>query len=458
MVLDYVPFDTLHLNSIFKKLGYNYEKIFNFIDYRFCTYIFTKGKNKGLMCCRKTKSPILDNCCKQHLKFNNNPINNLQIIKNNNYIKKEIIYYCGKDSTRKGKCKRRVKNKGDSCNYHCNYNIKKESAVNFKKNNILKLNPLLKFKKCVKMIILIKSLYTTRKIKKQNTFISDDEINILRDINCNYIMRYLGYSTFKEGTMNRYKDNRINLVINNCNQFIENKSKISGGGAIDLLIKIFNYNFKDSINFLNTIYYNKKNILFSSFPCSNKNKLKINDERNKKYKPIPVYNLNNIENVKKYLIIKRKIKKDIIDRLILEKKLYSDEYSNCIFVDENKSYAYIRGTGTIKYILTNGKPNFLKYNFGGNKDVYLFESVIDALSFNCLYSKDGIYIITNGNTLIDKIDELHEIKNCNNIYCCFDNDEKGKEFDKIVIKKIKNKNIIIFKSRNKDFNEDLIQQ
>jgi 5S rRNA maturation endonuclease (ribonuclease M5) len=108
--------------------------------------------------------------------------------------------------------------------------------------------------------------------------------------------------------------------------------------------------------------------------------------------------------------------------------------------------------------LTNGKPNFFKYNFGFSNNVYLFESVIDGLSFRTIYLYDGIYIITNGNTLINKVKKLKEIENTDNIYCCFDNDDKGKFFDEIIINDMGNKNIKILKSINKDWNEDLVSE
>ena len=436
MTIDYIPFDTLSLSFIFKQLNYEDEKIFDLIDYRFCTYIFSKGKNKGLMCCRKTKNPVIDNCCKQHFKYSSEK--NKELEKNKNkYIKKSIIYYCGEYGTKKRKCRRRVNNIGDKCNYHCTYKIKNEQ-VNFKIRVDEKQNSLTNIK------------------------ISEDIINDLRNINCNYILKCLGYKFIDEGTSKRYKTNNLNLVINSYNQFYENIRNNKGFGSIDLLINIFNYNFKESINFLKTLKYNKKDNIIYSFPCSlnnknNKNNNSNKENKNKTYKSIPIFNLNNIESVKYYLVKKRKIDIKLIDDLISKKLLYTDNYKNCIFLSENKQYAYIRSSGNIKFLLTNGKPDFFKYKFGNNKDIYLFESPIDSLSFRTMYIKDGIYISTNGNTLINKVDSIPELKKSECIYCCFDNDKKGKEFDEIIIKTIKNIKINIIKPIGKDFNEDLIQ-
>lgn len=422
MVLDYVPFDVFYLNDIFHKLNLKTEDIFKFINYRFCTYIFSKGKNEGKMCCRYSKNPIIDNCCSQHIKyFNNNNIKKNIVIKNDNkyYKKKEIIYYCGAKGIKSDKCRRIVKNPGDRCIYHLN-NKTDKNIITYKKNK-----------------------------EYQN-------IENLRNINCYKILSYLGYNGTSEGSYKRYKFDDHNLIINQNNKFYDNQNNIGGYGAIDLLIKIFKYNYNKSIQFLETIKDNKKeNKIFINLEKTNNNKGKNKDKHI--YKDIPLFDKKNIDNVRNYLVNKRKIDKNIINNLINNNLIYSDKYSNCIFLDEKRSYAYIRGTGDIKFIITNGKPNFFKYRFGNNEDIYLFESIIDALSFRTLYNKDGIYIITNGNTLIKKIHELEEIKNSSQIYCCFDNDPKGVYFDLTIKNIFKNKKINILKSINKDFNEDLMK-
>jgi hypothetical protein len=414
MPLDYVPFDTLYLNDIFIKLNLKTEEIFKYIDYRFCTYIYNKGKNEGLMCCRKTRNPILYNICSQHLKYSNKEIEkktlNINISNNKYYKKKEIIYYCGKKGIKNSKCKRRVIEKGEPCSYH--------------------------------------------KDKNNDKY----DIEYLRNISIFCIMDYLGHNFINDGTSRRYKDNNMNLVVNIKNQFYDNISGVKGGGAIDLLINMFKYSFKNSVVFLKTILYNKKYDKIKNINnLDNKLDIEIKKE-NKIYKSVPIYNLDNIEKVKKYLINKRKINYKIIEDLIKDKFLYSDKYGNCVFVDSTKTYSYIRSINTIKYILTNGKPTFFKYRFGNVNNVYIFESIIDCLSFRTLYNKDGIYIVTNGSTLVNKLNNLEELYSADNVYLCFDNDDQGHNFDNIARKIINNNNILLLKSIYKDYNEDLVRK
>lgn len=429
MPVDFVPFNVLFLNDIFKKLNLKTNDIFKYINYNFCTYIFTRGINKGLMCCRYSKNPVIDNCCSQHIKYfnnnNNDKIKKNNIIKNDNkyYKKKEIKYYCGSKGIKRDNCRRIVSKIGEKCIYHKNNDIdfdNKDIKITYKKNNL------------------------------------ED----LRNINCCKILTYLGYDGINEGTYKRYRFEGHNIVISDNNKFYDNKTRISGFGSIDLLTKILKYNFKQCIEFLETIKDNKKKekIFINIDKKENKENINIINKNSKKeYRKIPIYDLNNINNVKNYLINKRKIDKNIIEDLINKKLIYSDKYSNCIFIDNTKQYAYIRGTNDIKFAITNGKPSFFKYKFGDSKDVYLFESIIDALSFRTLYNKDGNYIVTNGNTLIKRINELEEINLTNIIYCCFDNDSQGIYFDLIIKNTYKNKTIKILKSNKKDYNEDLIE-
>lgn len=444
MVLNYFPLDVKKVDEFFNKAGYfngtkeKEIKLFDLFDYRFCKYVNKFGK----ICGRKSRIIIENNCCKQHLKNINNKVK-----KESYYIKKDknTIFYCISKSKRNNRCKRIVKNNGDLCKYHNN---------NSELKNIKNLNPLSKFKKIVNIIKIINLLNKATRKKKNEYIFQDDEIDKLRNIDCNYILKKLKYDYVNEGTIKRYKFNNLNLTINNYNQFYENNLDIKGGGSVDLLIKIFNYKFTDSVYFLRTIFdnINIKKTIIHSFPCSKKEK------RKKNYKNIPKYNLDNIDIVKDYLINKRKIDSKIIEELINHKKIYSDKNKNCIFTNDDNSYVYIRGVFNIKYIVTNGKPNFIKYKFNNTNNIYFFESIIDALSYRTMYKKDGLYVSINGNTLINKIDKIEEIKNSEYIYCCFDNDVQGRKFDNILLKKIKNKSIKIIKPINKDFNEDLLKQ
>ena len=139
---------------------------------------------------------------------------------------------------------------------------------------------------------------------------------------------------------------------------------------------------------------------------------------------------------------------------------------NCIFYNTEKTYAYIRGTYVNKrYVKSLGISDFIIYKSNNNYDgMYLFESPIDILSFNELYPENkGFMVSINGSLMINKIPLLIDKYkyDLNYIYCCFDNDDKGEVYYKKVCKYTelyKDIKCLRFKSKLKDFNEDLIEK
>ena len=140
MVLDYYPFGINKIDDFFE-ITYNKEnkldKIKNGIDDRFCTYVID-DKNDYLICGRKTRSLIVNNCCHEHLKYMHPDI--YMDIKKTYYVKKNKnnIYYCCSKSRRKERCGMRVKNNGDFCYKH--KNNKKDDIIfveNIKTKTIL---------------------------------------------------------------------------------------------------------------------------------------------------------------------------------------------------------------------------------------------------------------------------------------------------------------------------------
>ena len=135
MVLDYIPLSFDKVDEFFKDTGYEdrisqEEILIDLVDYKFCTYLHRYGKNAGLICGRKAKNIIKENCCTQHLK-DLHPIFYKEYFKNNKsyYIKKDQnnIYYCNSPNIKNKNCKRKVKHKGELCYAH------KHIMINFKK-------------------------------------------------------------------------------------------------------------------------------------------------------------------------------------------------------------------------------------------------------------------------------------------------------------------------------------
>jgi hypothetical protein len=217
----------------------------------------------------------------------------------------------------------------------------------------------------------------------------------------------------------------------------------------------------------------KNNILFnfslsnSSLNISNEfekknkiNNLNLSDIQNRIYKELPKIENHNIDKIKNYLKYKRKIHKGIVNTMVKNNRIYSDDNENYLFTNKDNTFAVIRNIKNT-YKSCTGIPDFIIYKNiqNDNFNTYLFESPIDALSFMSLYPNiKGVYISINGNMMINKINRSEDIRNCKILHLCFDNDEAGEDFCNIVINSnIKEKEMIIkLKPKFKDFNEDLM--
>lgn len=295
------------------------------------------------------------------------------------------------------------------------------------------------------------------KITEKNMKMEEQKLEQIRAIDCKDVMKELGFQA-KKDDKSKFTSSDFNISISKDNRFFDNVSNKGGFGAIDLLRQIANYSFKQAIDFLSERFGTEKtaDVLLADKKTTNiilQNEIKILNSTLPK--PYP----KNTDNIKKYLIEKRKIKEEIVNELISKDLIYSDNKNNCVFVNEDKTFSFSRGTygEENKFKMCNGKLDFIKYDFNSSKtnEIYLFESTIDALSFRSLNpDKDGIYVSLNGNALINHIQELN-LDSFSKVNLCFDNDEQGNKFSNAV------KEITISKCEThkpkygKDFNEEL---
>ncbi len=260
------------------------------------------------------------------------------------------------------------------------------------------------------------------------------------------VVKMIGYSPKRESARYyRIKDGVLNCVIDTQrNMYSDNISGNSGFGSINLLMQVFGYNFKEAVSFLSC------NISFScSKIIANTNTLQ---EKEKSFSPIPAPVASNLQSVINYLTAKRKISSVLINYLVLHKLLYADCHSNCVFLNLNRTYAFLRGTADKRFVKNVGVMDFITY--GKGDDTYLFESVIDLLSFKTLYpTNQAVFVSTNGSAMSNRFTELN-LQSYKNVYCCFDNDEQGRKFDEKVKDLISAVKVI--KSIKKDFNDDLL--
>lgn len=302
-----------------------------------------------------------------------------------------------------------------------------------------------------------------QKLKKENLDMSykikkftDEQLENLRQIPIVDVAIKLGLKiTERKNGFTRFKDQNINLVVNeNTNSYSENKENKNGFGAINFLRDIAGHNFTQAVDFLGND--------FTSYDIAReikeqKSSISIIDNAvQKQVLELPKEQPLNTKNIVHYLTETRGLEPALVQELLDSKRLYADKLNNCVFTNENNNFAYVRGTHKEKRFVANkGEMSFLKYqNTPNPEQIYLFESVIDLMSYRTLNPEHkGTFVSIQGSAMANRLNELG-LENYKNVVCCFDNDEQGKRFD-LKVKEIF-PNAIVKKSNGKDFNDDLI--
>ena len=339
-----------------------------------------------------------------------------------------------------------------------------ETNVSELKRENMKLQKAVSKIEIVKSEIIVsrKSLKSYKEKYRKNSeelyAMQEDKIQKLREIPCEEVLESLGYDLKIEGTTTRLKTEDMNLVVSSNNKFTENKSGAQGYGAVDLLIKVFSYSFKEARDFLSLNFGFERTAKVISTNVEQTERI-ISVGLKSSSRQIPKPKPENNSNVCDYLIKKRGIDKNLVYDLIRKDVLFADQKNNCVFLNDNKTFAFIRGTYEGKrFVGVAGEIDYLRYEFPENnnktENLYLFESVIDALSYRTKFPhKDGTYIVLNGSALMNQISQIAD--NFDNVHCCFDNDEQGIKFcDKI--KSTCVSKIVVDLPNLKDWNEELI--
>lgn len=272
---------------------------------------------------------------------------------------------------------------------------------------------------------------------------TNNQLETLRQIPIIYTTKQLGLfinQIKKEGTYYRIKDKAVNVVITTAkNKYIDNVSGKSGYGSISFLQDIANYTFSEAVEAL-------QNLINNDYTPENIEVINIS---------IPKPNPKNLQNIIQYLTQIRFIDPDLINYFIGKGSLYADDHNNCVFINDTKTFAFLHGTNiTKKFMAVRGKIDFFTISNTDNPNqIFLFESIIDSLSFLTLYSSEkGLFISLNGSAMINKLNQLN-LKQYDKVYCCFDRDSQGRIFDAKVI--LLAPDAVVLKPYYKDFNDDL---
>jgi hypothetical protein len=300
-------------------------------------------------------------------------------------------------------------------------------------------------------------------LKKQIKKYSDEQMENFRQISLLDVVAKLGLICKKESSsLHRIKNENINLVINSDkNQFSENKNSQNGFGAINLLVKVFGYSSKQAIEFLANDFAPEqitKTILLNPELTSsvlNQTVEKINAE-------LPAQKDINLPAIKNYLINDRGISKEIVNKYLNDGLIYADRKNNLIFTNKNKTFGLVRGTVKLKNGLKNtfkcnkGLMDFIQFQNEINpKNLYVFESAIDALAYQTLNTDaKGLFVSINGSAMSNRMAELNP-DSFSNVFACFDNDDQGGIFTDKLRNIVSDENKFTVKiSKEKDFGED----
>ena len=164
--------------------------------------------------------------------------------------------------------------------------------------------------------------------------------------------------------------------------------------------------------------------------------------------------------IEEYLL-NRGIKKEVIKSYARQGLIFADNKNNLVITNPNKTFAIVRGTVKLKngekntFKANKGKMDFIKFqNTENPKKLYVFESAIDALAFQSLNENaKGLFVSTNGNAMINRLDEL-KLNEFDKVIACFDNDEQGEKFTEKLRSKVDKDKFEVKKPEQKDFADD----
>ena len=207
---------------------------------------------------------------------------------------------------------------------------------------------------------------------------------------------------------------------------------VGGGGTIDLVIHLMDYDFKSAVSWL------WGNFLLSDLPDALSNpkvdRDKINHSNdNSRTLRLPPRDAGKLMQIRHYLMHRRCLPKTIVDYLIDRGVLYADNKSNAVFLLLGKGKrvvgAEIRGTNDCfrKWHAVAAGTKKHKGCFyirdKETKKLVLCESAIDAISYFVLYPKCMAASTSGANP--NPLWINHFMDRGFEIFCAFDSDKAG---------------------------------
>lgn len=268
--------------------------------------------------------------------------------------------------------------------------------------------------------------------------IDNQLLNEYRNVDLyDFLLQFAEDEWKKEGTRYLRHKEHTSCIVTKGKGYVWNSHNIKGRNPVDFLITFYDFNFKQAIQavksyilyFNNSVVYNDENATKSLFKIAKK--------------PWP--------ELFSYLCSKRKLEKDIIERLVDNHKILLTvfgKHKNICFYDDNTGHYECIGIGSKRFKQVS--DGIYYWSFGNIKQkAYICESAIDAISLYQLLKEQATYISIAGSATRNKIIEKI-MKSYEEVILAVDNDEAG---NKVAAAYPGLKRII---PQNKDWNEDLL--
>jgi len=211
----------------------------------------------------------------------------------------------------------------------------------------------------------------------------------------------------------------------NGSKFYAHDLAKGGGGAIDLVMLVEETDYADAVNRLAQDFGTGAVLaqVFSTIKPAIESAAKAPPQPYRAPEPKP----ENWPKVRQYLTGTRLLSGQLVDRLHELGKVYSDRYSNAVFVLGKGVGVELRGTGEKPFHGVRGEKAPFIMADRGEKKVAFVESSIDAISLWELGFK-GCIVSTSGNSAALTREMAEDYRDQGfTIFAAFDNDNAGEQ-------------------------------
>lgn len=291
-----------------------------------------------------------------------------------------------------------------------------------------------------------------------------DNANKVRDIPLAQVAYELG---LEPDPKDKYKWSNDHHIINiTGSKFYDWKELRGGGGAIDLVMRVNDCNFKQALAWLNDRFGESAMLIATSYHAR---EIALN-EPVQQFTP-PVQEQGKWQQVRSYLTRERRLPSAVVDTLHQQDLIYADSKQNLVAIRrdlEGKTItgASLRGTsGTdnrFKGLARGSKRSqgWFYFERGGQfvdpiQRAVLVESPIDAMSFAVLdrsESRKTLYLSTDGAGQVPL--EFLRTLPAQSVIIAYDNDEDGNLMAQRVIEQLPNQAVRRV-PKAKDWNSEL---